>query len=471
MVDRGNDWPTEVDATLKTFGEEMWCFREADRPTTRALNLYTGEHRGASRLLQLPRARPSSVRRGAELTVSYLLPAFDISSVSLTSKPAPYVVCPPRPPSLSSPFADFKYLGERTRLEPIDLPTPLRTSNFLHFVCSPTRSLVIHSQLLPPLNTTPTWTPSLVFEPIPDRCIPEELPSLQKILPHIAVFSPNHEEAWSFFGVDVEEVAKRGKEGIEEVARKFYEEGAGGDVVIRSGALGAYAIEKGQEKGVWVPAYHSYESTGKVLDVTGAGNSFLVSTSTLVSPEYDLIVSLSQQGGLMAGLQLYPGDLVRAVRMGSISVRNKADHGLQKSKLTFICSHRRPSSLSNSASPQSRRTAKVSSDGTGFCHQIDSQKWRQRLAVDSREPIEQFCTVESRASFVAELDESCGSIAKDHLTARRRSIERTTLQQAFHKPTYHTKHPPFCFSAPHTIFTPYQLPSSRDLQQTALLEL
>ncbi|GAA6028422.1 hypothetical protein JCM8097_007023 [Rhodosporidiobolus ruineniae] len=243
VVDKGNDWPKEVEERLHTYGREMWVFREKpDEPTTRALNLYTGEHR------------------------------------------------------------DFKYLSPRKRLEPIDLPAPLRTSRYLHLCCSPTRSLVINSQLLPPVNHTPSWQPGLVYEPIPDRCVPEEMDSLRQILPHCAVFSPNHEEAWAFFGVSAAEAIRRGKAGIEAVAQRFFDEGAGGAVVIRSGPLGAYAAKKGEEQGVWVPAYHSYEdgtATGKVQDVTGAGNSFL--------------------GGLMSGLVLHPDDLKTAVECASVA--------------------------------------------------------------------------------------------------------------------------------------------------------
>ncbi|BGP16580.1 hypothetical protein JCM10213v2_004582 [Rhodosporidiobolus nylandii] len=234
LVDRGSDWPQEMGEALKQYGEEMWIYREKPgEKTTRAINSYMGEQRG------------------------------------------------------------FEYLTPRTRLEPKDLPAPLRTSNYLHFVCSPTRALVIHSQLQPPLNPTPSWQPKLVYEPIPERCTPDELPSLRKILPHVEVFSPNHEEAWAFFGVGPAEVAKGGKEIIEEVARRFFEEGAGGAVVIRSGPLGAYAVKNGQEKGVWVPAFHSYEdgkATGKVVD-----------------------------GGLMAGLVLHPDDLKTAVQCASVS--------------------------------------------------------------------------------------------------------------------------------------------------------
>ncbi|GAA5887816.1 hypothetical protein JCM6882_000760 [Rhodosporidiobolus microsporus] len=276
VVDKGSDWPEEeVGEKLRAYGEEMWVFRQKaeGEPTTRALNLYTGEHR------------------------------------------------------------DFEYLTPRTRLEPVDLPLPLRTSQYLHFVCSPTRALVIHSQLLPPVNSTREWQPKLVYEPIPDRCTPEELPALRKILPHVEVFSPNHEEAWAFYGVGVDEVARRGKEGIEEVAARFFAEGAAGAVVIRSGPLGAYAVRRGEGRGVWVPAYHSYEdgrATGKVKDVTGAGNSFL--------------------GGLMGGLVLHPGDLKMAVECASVS----ASFIIEQFGLPTVKTDEQGVELWNGASPAER---------------------------------------------------------------------------------------------------------------------
>ena len=215
----------------------MWQFREQpSRPTTRALNKYTGEKR------------------------------------------------------------DFEYLTERTRLEPKDFPPAMRHSSWLHYVCSPTRAKVIATQLAPPLNPTPEWQPHRCFEPIPDRCVPAEMASLREILPGLAVFSPNHEEAWAFYGVEVDEVARRGKAGVEEVGRKLRAEGATGHIVIRSGAWGAWCVDK-EGKEVWVDAYHT--NPQRVIDVTGAGNSFL--------------------GGLMAGLQLYPNDLITACQCAAIS--------------------------------------------------------------------------------------------------------------------------------------------------------
>lgn len=47
IVDRGHDFPADVQDTLAAYGEDMWMFRDQkESGTTRALNLYKGEHRG-----------------------------------------------------------------------------------------------------------------------------------------------------------------------------------------------------------------------------------------------------------------------------------------------------------------------------------------------------------------------------------------------------------------------------------------
>lgn len=47
IVDRGNDFPPEVQSTLDSYGKDMWVFRDhPDRRTARGLNRYKGEHRG-----------------------------------------------------------------------------------------------------------------------------------------------------------------------------------------------------------------------------------------------------------------------------------------------------------------------------------------------------------------------------------------------------------------------------------------
>ena len=47
IVDRGSDFPPEIQKSLDAYGESMWLFRDdASRTTTRAVNSYRGDHRG-----------------------------------------------------------------------------------------------------------------------------------------------------------------------------------------------------------------------------------------------------------------------------------------------------------------------------------------------------------------------------------------------------------------------------------------
>lgn len=140
------------------------------------------------------------------------------------------------------------------------------------------------------------WTKtSLIYEPIPFGCLPEELPALRKVLPYIDVLSPNHEEAGWFWKLQVEEEDDKAAR-IEDLAQRFLDEGVPKDVVIRSGKLGAYVLQRGQ-RGKWVKPF--YQSTEKVVDVTGCGNAFI--------------------GGMIAGLHQTGGDLVKACLYGSVS--------------------------------------------------------------------------------------------------------------------------------------------------------
>ena len=47
MIDKGRDFPSDLQALLENYGKEMWHFREnPERLTTRAVNRYFGDHRG-----------------------------------------------------------------------------------------------------------------------------------------------------------------------------------------------------------------------------------------------------------------------------------------------------------------------------------------------------------------------------------------------------------------------------------------
>ncbi|KAI0676919.1 Ribokinase-like protein [Trametes maxima] len=236
IIDRGNDFPPHIQNALDAFGTDMWLFRDdPSRETTKAINAYRGEVRG------------------------------------------------------------FEYRTPRVRLTPRDLAgTKLASPKVIHFICSPVRAAAILEDI-----KEEGWSPVTVYEPIPDRCIPEELPALKKVLPHLSVLSPNAEEALSLLSMPPTPT----KEFVEEACRRFHDMGVGsndgGAVIIRSGALGACVAQKGKPM-AWINAYWSGPSgSGKVVDVTGAGNSFL--------------------GGLGAGLVLANGDVPEATLYATVS--------------------------------------------------------------------------------------------------------------------------------------------------------
>jgi len=116
-------------------------------------------------------------------------------------------------------------------------------------------------------------------------------------LSFLGSISPNAEEALSLLSLS----GVPTKELIEHAANKFLDMGVGtagaGCVIIRSGALGAYVTTRAQG-GQWVDPYWT-NNTEKVVDVTGAGNSFL--------------------GGLGAGLLLADGNVYEAALYATVS--------------------------------------------------------------------------------------------------------------------------------------------------------
>jgi len=234
IIDRGNDFPPSIQTKLDSYGSDMWLFRDrSDIGTTRAMNSYKGDHR----------------------SFDYLTPRIRITSRDLTK-------------------------------------TELAETSTLHFICSPSRAASILSEV----REIDGWHPTTIYEPIPDRCIPEELPALIHVLPSIAVLSPNAEEALSLLSMPRPPT----KQLIELAASKFLDMGVGkagaGCVIVRSGAMGAYVATR-VKGGQWVDAF--WNNITKIIDVTGAGNSFL--------------------GGLAAGLLLADGDVYEATFYATVS--------------------------------------------------------------------------------------------------------------------------------------------------------
>ncbi|KDR83352.1 hypothetical protein GALMADRAFT_219185 [Galerina marginata CBS 339.88] len=233
IVDRGYDFPETIEKRLLEYGKEMWMFREQ-------------RHLGTTKALN----------------------------------------------SYRGEYRGFEYKTPRLRLTPKDLAgNDLEKPKILHFICSPSRASAIMSEV------EEGWKPITVYEPIPDQCVPEELPALKEVLPLISILSPNAEEALSLLSLPLPPT----KDIIEKAADKFLDIGVGdqksGWIVIRSGPKGSY-LKSRETNGIWVDAFWTAEDTEKVVDVTGAGNAFL--------------------GGFAAGMVL-SGDVYQATLYAAVS--------------------------------------------------------------------------------------------------------------------------------------------------------
>jgi sugar/nucleoside kinase (ribokinase family) len=217
----------------------------------------------------------------------------------------------------------FKYLTEKKRLTARDLSPALLNSKSFHFICGGARCLTEVMQILDLRReeneknkqssdpNIPSPRPLIVWEPVPDLCVPLALPETCRVLCMIDVISPNHAELGAFFEYTHPETHVD-RETVEAHAQQFIAWGIGRDkkgaIVVRCGAEGCYV--QNSEVKRWLPAYHTSEdsshanddatnSSGKVVDPTGGGNGFL--------------------GGLAVGMVRSGGDIVEAALWGSIA--------------------------------------------------------------------------------------------------------------------------------------------------------
>lgn len=121
--------------------------------------------------------------------------------------------------------------------------------------------------------------PLIIWEPTPPHCVPRNLDPCLDVLALVDVLSPNHLELQSLFG-DVQCAFDASQ--IEALAKRFVDRGVGpkgeGVIVVRASEYGC--LFKSRSIGsTWIPPFHDDEldlnTNVKVLDTTGAGNTFL----------------------------------------------------------------------------------------------------------------------------------------------------------------------------------------------------
>ena len=153
IVDQGSDFPPSVTAQINTWQTSALFRHDSSRLTTRGWNGYTtAEHRA------------------------------------------------------------FRYTTPKQRLHAADLTPPLLRAKAIHLICSPTRCQSLITDLLarrkaayhqhPNPTDEPYTRPLIIWEPVPDLCIPTELLNCTNTLPLVDICSPNHAELAGFMGGD-----------------------------------------------------------------------------------------------------------------------------------------------------------------------------------------------------------------------------------------------------------------------------
>jgi sugar/nucleoside kinase (ribokinase family) len=196
----------------------------------------------------------------------------------------------------------FQYLTPVTSTTPRDVEgTILLAAQTFHFHVPPEALQQQVQELLMLVKPKCPGRPMVLWEPTRPSCVANSLKACLEATKMVDVFSPSHDELAALhnsFSHDFQQ------DTFEQLARFHVDAGIGSDghgiIVVRAGEHGSLVHSKGMAP-TWVPAFHEPIESGinpKVVDTTGAGNSFL--------------------GGFAVGL-LESGDPVVAVQYGSVA--------------------------------------------------------------------------------------------------------------------------------------------------------
>jgi len=148
----------------------------------------------------------------------------------------------------------------------------------VHMICSPSRAESLRDELYAFVGAGDALVrngPIVVWEPVPDLCIPQYRDQMLATAKLVDVISPNQDELMAFW-----EPEERGT--LEDIVGLLLQSGVGKDggglVVVRAGKRGCLVATK-RGGSVWLPAYYTAkEDEGnhpKVVDPTGGGNTFI----------------------------------------------------------------------------------------------------------------------------------------------------------------------------------------------------
>ena len=138
--------------------------------------------------------------------------------------------------------------------------------------------------------------PIFVWEPVPDSCVPSELPALLETMEYVDVLSPNLDEFATLLDVKIDVDERSGRQILERKCNEVLALGFGSKpsaIVVRLGERGCYCAQFVRQ--FFFPAFHGPSSdpavekfysdlhefkvrkknANRVVDPTGGGNAFL----------------------------------------------------------------------------------------------------------------------------------------------------------------------------------------------------
>jgi sugar/nucleoside kinase (ribokinase family) len=159
----------------------------------------------------------------------------------------------------------FRYTTPKKRLTASDLTPPLLQAKAIHLICSPRRCQELVSSILSRRkeaystshsDTDPNGEgytrPLIIWEPVPDLCVPDELLNCTNTLPLVDICSPNHAELAGFMGgdgldpetgdVSVSAVERSCEQLLASMPLQSY------TLVVRAGEKGCYIARNGGRK-------------------------------------------------------------------------------------------------------------------------------------------------------------------------------------------------------------------------------
>ncbi len=192
----------------------------------------------------------------------------------------------PLPPALESYTLSTPHLAQPTDYDPLALRPQDWPKSYAGVTAVHLSPLSLATHLAVPQQLRQNGVQQITLDPGERYMIPECAHYIQQLLPQIDVFLPSRMEIRSLFGEDA---------SLWETAVTLHNWGAK-TVAIKNGADGVYLYEGENGRKTHIPAYH--QNSDKIVDITGAGDSFC--------------------GGFMVGLA-QNNDPIQAAHYGTIS--------------------------------------------------------------------------------------------------------------------------------------------------------